>query len=112
MVNVVVIFFSFLFWELDISWVVVLTVNTSIYVEIITFRVSEWLAAFSFAISFYFFVSFDKAVETITQKGCKVQQHTSCSVGSARNVVLVIWFWFFLHKPSTLFFASVFHNGE
>ena len=60
MVNVVVIFVSFLFWQLHISWVVVLTVNPSIYVELITFCISEWLAAFSFVISFYFVVSFDR----------------------------------------------------
>ena len=35
-VNAVVIFVSYLFWELHISWVVVLTVNPSIYVELIT----------------------------------------------------------------------------
>jgi hypothetical protein len=88
--------FSFLFWELHVSWVVVLTVNPSMYVEIITFCISEWLAGFSFVISFYFLVSYDKAVETITQKGCKVQQRTSCSVGSAHNVIFVIWFLLFL----------------
>jgi hypothetical protein len=52
--------FSFLFWQLHISWVVVLTVNASIYVECITFCVLEWLATFSFVISFYFLVSFDR----------------------------------------------------
>jgi len=58
-VNVVVIFVSF--WgELRISWVVLLTVNPSIYVELITFCVSEWLAAFSFVISFYFVVPSDR----------------------------------------------------
>jgi len=52
--------FSFLFWELHISWVVVLTVNPYIYVELVTFCVPEWLAAFSFVMSFYFLVSFDR----------------------------------------------------
>jgi len=51
--------FSFL-WELHISWVDVMTVNPSIYVELITFCISEWLVAFSFVISFYFLVSFDR----------------------------------------------------
>ena len=59
-VNVVVIFVLFLFWELHISWVVVLTVNRSICVELITFCISEWLAAFSFVISIYFLVPFDR----------------------------------------------------
>ena len=75
MVNVVVIFVSFLFWELHISWVVVLTVNPSVYVELVTFCISEWLAVFSFVISIYFVISFDEAVETVTQMCCKVQQH-------------------------------------
>jgi hypothetical protein len=55
-------------------------------------------------------VSCDDAVETVTQKGCKVQHHTSCSVGSEHNVVLVIQFS--LHEPSTVFFVSVIHSGE
>jgi hypothetical protein len=42
----------------------VFTVNPSIYVELVTFCISEWLAAFSFVISIYFVVSFDEAVET------------------------------------------------
>jgi len=77
-VNVVVIF-SFLFWQLHISWVVILTVNPSVYVELITFCISEWLAAFSFVIFFYFFVSFDEAVETVMQM-FKMQQATSVLV--------------------------------
>jgi len=88
----------------------VFTVNPSIYVELVTFCISEWLAAFSFVISFYFVISFDEAVETVTQKWCKVQQRTSCNVGSEHNVVLLIQF--FLHEPSTVFLASVFHSGE
>ena len=77
--NVVVIFVSFLFWELKLSWIVVLTVNPSAYVELVTFCISEWLAAFSFVIFFYFLVSFDEAVETVMQM-CKVQQLTlKCS---------------------------------
>jgi len=48
----VVIFVSFLFWELHISWVVLLTVNPSIYVELVTFCILEWLAAFGYVISF------------------------------------------------------------
>ena len=75
MVNVVVIFVSLLFWELHIPCGVVLTVNPSIYVELITLYISEWLAAFSFVVSFYFVVSFHKAVDTVTQMWCKVQQH-------------------------------------
>jgi len=75
LVNVVVIFVLFLFCDLHISWVVVLTVNPSVYVELVTFCISEWFAAFSFVISFYFFVSFDEAVETVTQVCCKVQEH-------------------------------------
>jgi len=59
-VNVVVIFVSLLFWELHRSWVVVLTVNRSICIELITFCVSEWLAAFSFVIYIYFLVPFDR----------------------------------------------------
>ena len=77
------------------------TVNPSIYVELVTFCISEWLAAFSFVISFYFIVSFDEVLETVTQKWCKVQQRASCSVGSEHNMVLVIRF--FLHEPSTVF---------
>ena len=96
--------FSVLFWELYISWVVVLTENPSIYVELITFCVSELLTAFSFVISFYCLVSFDDAVQTVTQREYKVQQHTSCTVGSEHNVVLVIHF--FLHEPSTVFCFS------
>jgi len=88
----------------------VFTVNPSIYVELVTFCISEWLAAFSFVITFYVIVSFDEVVETVTQKWCKVQQRTSCSVGSEHNVVLVIQLS--LHKPSTVFFASVFHSVE
>jgi len=79
MVNVVIIF-SFLFWELHISRVVVLAVNPSLYVELVTFCISEWLAAFSFVIFFYFLVSFDEAVETVMQMWCKVQQPTSVLV--------------------------------
>ena len=67
--------FSFLFWELRVSWVVVLTVNPSVCVELVTICISEWIAGFSVVISFYFVVSFDEAVETITQMWCKVQQH-------------------------------------
>ena len=78
MVNVVVIF-SFFFSELHISWVVVFTVNPYVYVERITFCISEWLAAFCFVIFFYFLVSFDEAVETVMQM-CKVQQATSVLV--------------------------------
>ena len=76
--NVIVIF-SFFFWELHISWVVVLTVNPSLYIECITFYNSKWLAAFSFVIFFYFLVSCDEAVETVMQM-CKVQQPTSVLV--------------------------------
>ena len=47
-VNAVVVFVSCLFWGLHIPWVVVLTVNPSIYVELITLYILEWLAAFSF----------------------------------------------------------------
>jgi len=104
-VNVVVIFVLFLFWELPISGVVVLTVN--LYMKnSSSFCISEWLAAFGFVISFYFVVLFDKVVETITQMWCKVQQHTSCSVGSEHNVVLVIQF--FLYEPSTVFLLQFF----
>ena len=56
-----------------------LTVNPSVYIERITFCISEWLAAFSFVIFFYFLVSFDEAVETVMQM-CKVQQPTSILV--------------------------------
>ena len=42
--------------ELHISWVVVLRVNPSVYVELIAFRISEWIAGFSVVISFYFVV--------------------------------------------------------
>jgi len=77
-VNVVI--FSFLFWELHISWVVVLTVNPSVYVELVTFCISEWLAAFNFVMFFYFLVSFDEAVESVMQMWCKVQHPTSVLV--------------------------------
>ena len=50
---------------------IVLTVNPSTYVEHPTFCISVWLAAFSVVISFNFLVSFDKVVETVTQKWCK-----------------------------------------
>jgi len=75
MVNAVVVFVSFLFWELHISWEVVLTVNPPVYIELITLYILEWLAAFSFVLSFYFVVSFHKAIDTVTQMWCKVQQH-------------------------------------
>jgi len=54
---------------------VVLNVNPSTYVEHPTFCISEWLAAFSVVISFYFLVSFDEVVETVTQNWCMVQCH-------------------------------------
>jgi hypothetical protein len=63
-VNVVVIFVSYLFWELHVCWVVVLTVNPSLYIETVTFCFLEWLAAFSFVISFNFVVSFDEEVDS------------------------------------------------
>jgi hypothetical protein len=63
MENVVVIFVLFLFWEFHISWVVVFIINPSIYIELVTFSILEWLATFSFVICIYF-VSFDEAVET------------------------------------------------
>ena len=110
MVNVVVVFVSFLFWELHISWVLLLTVNPSIYVELITLYISEWLAAFSFVLSFYFVVSFDDAVDTVIQMWCKVQQHYIMQRWFRTNVVLVIQF--FLQEPSTRFFTSGFHSGE
>ena len=97
---------SFMFWELHISWVVVLTVNPSIYVALIALYISEWLAAFSFVLSFYFVVSFDDAVDTVTQMWCKVQQHYIMQRWFRSNVVLVIQF--FLHEPFTRFFASGF----
>ena len=107
-VNAVVVFVSCLFWELHIPWVVVLTVNPSVYVELITY-ISEWLAAFSFVLSFYL-VSFDDAVDTVTQMCHKVQQHyimqhwfrTYC--GACNSV--------FLHEPSSRFFILGFHSGE
>ena len=74
-VNAVVMFVSCLLWELHISCVVLLSVSPSVYVELITLYISEWLAAFSSVLSFYFVVSFDEAVETVTQLWCKVQQH-------------------------------------
>jgi hypothetical protein len=43
MVNVVVIFVSFMSWELHIMWAIVLTVNRYAYVELPTFCISEWL---------------------------------------------------------------------
>ena len=109
-VNVVFVFVSFLFWQLHISWIVMLTVNPSIYVELITLYILEWLAAFSFVLSFYFVVSFDQAVDTVTEMWCKVQQHYIMQRWFRTNVVLVIQF--FLHEPSTRFFASGFHRGE
>ena len=109
MVNAVV-FVSYLFWELHIPWVVVLTVNPPIYVELITLCISEWLAAFSSVVSFYFVVSFDEAVDTVTQLWCKVQQHYVMQRWFRTNVVIVVQF--FLHEPSTMFFASGFRSGE
>ena len=90
------IFVSFLFWELKLSWIVVLTVNPSAYVELVTFCISEWLAAFSFVIFFYFLVSFDEAVETNSD----VVQSTATyiSVGSEHNVLLVIQFFTVANK--------------
>ena len=72
-------FFSFLFWQLHIPWVFVLTANPSVFVELKAFCIREWLAAFSFVIFFNFLVSFDEAVETVMQM-CKVQQPTSVLV--------------------------------
>ena len=59
---------------------VVLTVNPFVCVQLITFCISEWLAAFSFVTFFYFLVSFDEAVETVMQVWCNVQQPTSILV--------------------------------
>jgi len=109
-VNVVVIFV--LFFVVAVAYIL----DSCVYCKsfhicrtgnILHFRLA---CSFSFVISFYSVVSFDEVVETVTQKWCKVQQRTSCSVGSEHNVVLVIQF--FLHEPSTVFFASVFHSGE
>ena len=97
-----VVFVSCLFWELHISCVVLLTINPSIYLELVTLCISEWLAAFSFVLSFYFVVLFDKAVDTVTQMWCKVQQHYIMQHRFRTNVVLVIQF--FLHEPSSSFF--------
>ena len=87
-------------------WVVVLAVNPSVYVELITLYIWEWLAAFTFVLSFYFVVLFDDAVDTVTQLWCKVQQHYIMQVWFRTNVVLVIQF--FLHEPSTRFLLQVF----
>ena len=46
---------------------VVLNVNPSPYVEHPTFCISELLAAFNIVISFYFLVSFDEVLETVTE---------------------------------------------
>jgi hypothetical protein len=54
-------------------WVVVLIVNPSTCVELPTFCISEWLAAFNVGISFYFIVSFDEVLKSLTQMWCKVQ---------------------------------------
>ena len=71
MVNVVVIFISFLFWELHISWVVLMTANPS--TSLSKFGISEWLAGFRCVYRFmylfdYFLVSLDEVAETVTQK--------------------------------------------
>ena len=105
-----VVFVSCLFWELHLPWVVLLTLNLSVYVELITLYFSEWLAACSFVLSFYFVVSFDKTVDTVTQMWCKVQQHYIMQRWFRTNAVLVIQF--FLHEPSTRFFVSGFHSGK
>jgi len=70
--NVVVIFVSFSFWYI---LGIVLTVYSYTYVELPTFCISEWLATVNIGISFYFIVSFDKVVKTVTQKLHKLQQH-------------------------------------
>ena len=66
------------------------------YVERPSFCISEWLAAFSFVIFFYFLVSFDEAVETNSD----VVQSTATyiSVGSEHNVLLVIQFFTVANK--------------
>ena len=92
------------------SWVVVLNVNPPMYVELKTFCILEWLAVFSCVVSFYLVVSFDEAVDTVTQLWCKVQQDYITQCWFRTNVVLVIQF--FLHEPSTRIFASVFHSGK
>ena len=70
--NVGVIFVSFLFWDI---LGIVLTVYSYTYVELQAFCISEWLATFNIGISFYFIVSFEKVVKTVTQKLHKLQQH-------------------------------------
>ena len=54
-------------------WVAVLTVNPSTYVELPTFCISEWLAAFNIVICSYFIVSVDEVLQIVTQNWCKVQ---------------------------------------
>ena len=100
-----VVFVLYLFWELHISWVVVLAVNPPIYVEFITLYIEEWLPAFSCVLSFYFVVSFDEAVDTVTQMLCKVQQHYIMQRWFRTNLVLVIQF--FLYEPSTRFWCRI-----
>jgi hypothetical protein len=89
-VNAIDIIVSFLNWELHITSVVLLTVNPSIYVELTTLYISEWLAAFNFVLSSYFVVSFDKAVETLTQFWCKMQQNYIMQCWFRTNVLFVI----------------------
>jgi len=68
-----------------LPWIVVLAVNPSVYVDLITFCISEWLAAFSFVISFYFVVSFDEAVEGVLQSAVPTSmfvQNIMCTCNS------------------------------
>jgi hypothetical protein len=55
--------------ELRITWVNVLTAETSTYVELPTFCTAEWLRAFNILVSFYFLVSFEQIKETVALNG-------------------------------------------
>ena len=99
-INVVVIIVSFLFWQLHIFWVVVLTVNRSICVELITFCISEWLAVFSYVISICFLVPFDRQYKPSLRTVHSTATHIMhCLFRTQCDTVI----HFFLHELSTVF---------
>jgi hypothetical protein len=81
--------------------VVLLTVHPS--TSLPKFGISEWLAAFSFVIS-YFHLSLGRG-----SRNCNTEE---LQIAWTLNVMLVKNIKFFQHESSTkFFFASVFHIG-
>ena len=84
-----------------------MTVNPS--TSLPKFGISEWLAAFSFVVSFYLLLSLDDVVEILTQKRFKLNGHLNVIL--VNNIMCYLCFssfsmnhalWFFLLWVSTL----------